>query len=366
MTRPQLLIGLMTGTSLDGVDAVLVDLAGAQPRLIAAQGSPLPEALRRDLLTLQAPAPNEIDLAWQAGNALADCYVDAVAALLAKAGVAASDVTAIGNHGQTIRHRPERGYTIQLGNNARLAERSGISVIGDFRSRDVAAGGQGAPLVPAFHEAIFADARRHRVIVNIGGIANLTDLPRSGDITGFDTGPGNVLMDLWIHRHRGAAYDAGGAWAASGKILDDLLAELLREPYLALPAPKSTGRDLFHANWLAARLTGRTDRIEDVMATLTTYTARTIADAVKATAPGVDDIFICGGGAHNPTLLAALARDLPGVSIASTAALGVDPDWVEAIAFAWLAERFIQRAAGNVPAVTGAAGSRTLGALWPA
>ncbi|AOX99212.1 anhydro-N-acetylmuramic acid kinase [Jeongeupia sp. USM3] len=366
MPRPQLLIGLMTGTSLDGIDAVLVDLSNAQPLLLAAQGSPLPEALRDDLLTLQAPSADEIDLAWRAGNALADCYADAVSALLLQAGAAADDVVAIGNHGQTVRHRPERGYTIQLGNHARLAERCGITVVGDFRSRDVAAGGQGAPLVPAFHHAIFADARRHRVIVNIGGIANLTDLPPDGAVSGHDTGPGNVLMDLWIHRHRGERYDASGAWAASGKVIGTLLAQLLAEPYLAQPAPKSTGRDLFHADWLATQLAGRNDDPADVMATLTAYTARTIADAVRTTAPGADDVFVCGGGAHNPTLLAMLGDALPGVGIASTASLGVDPDWVEAIAFAWLAQRCIDSACGNVPAVTGADGPRVLGAIWPA
>ncbi|MBM3115653.1 anhydro-N-acetylmuramic acid kinase [Jeongeupia naejangsanensis] len=366
MAHPQLLIGLMTGTSLDGIDAVLVDLSGAQPALLAAQGTALPASLRHDLLTLQAASPDEIDLAWRAGNSLSDCYADSVAALLEQAGVAAADIVAIGNHGQTIRHRPERGYTIQLGNHARLAERSGITVVGDFRSRDVAAGGQGAPLVPAFHHAIFADAQRHRVIVNIGGIANLTNLPRNGDVSGYDTGPGNVLMDLWIHRHRGERYDAAGAWAASGKVLDDLLARLLTEPYLALAAPKSTGRDLFHADWLDAQLAGRNDAPADVMATLTAYTARTIADAIRTTAPSVDDVFVCGGGAHNPTLLAMLGDALPGVGIASTAALGVDPDWVEAIAFAWLAQRCLAGASGNVPTVTGAAGPRVLGAIWPA
>ncbi|WP_432720338.1 anhydro-N-acetylmuramic acid kinase [Jeongeupia wiesaeckerbachi] len=366
MARPQLLIGLMTGTSLDGIDAVLVDLSGAQPALLAAQGTALPAALRHELLTLQASSPDEIDLAWRAGNGLADCYADAVTALLRQAGIDAGDILAIGNHGQTIRHRPERGYTIQLGNHAQLAERSGIPVVGDFRSRDVAAGGQGAPLVPAFHHAIFADAHRHRVIVNIGGIANLTDLPCDGSVSGYDTGPGNVLMDLWIGRHLGERYDAGGAWAASGTVIDDLLAQLLTEPYLAQPAPKSTGRDLFHADWLNAQLASRNDNPADVMATLTAYTARTIADAIQRTAAGADDVFICGGGAHNPTLLSMLGALLPGITIASTAELGVDPDWVEAIAFAWLAQRCLSGQSGNVPAVTGAAGPRVLGAIWPA
>lgn len=359
-------IGLMTGTSLDGVDAALVDFATVTPRLVAAQGRPLPQSLRTTLMQLQRSGNDELHLAAIAGNQLADCYAEAVLALLLRAGVDPARVAAIGNHGQTVRHRPEAGYTLQLGNHARLAELTGISVVGDFRSRDVAAGGQGAPLVPAFHQAVFADPGRHRVIVNIGGIANLTDLPARGDATGFDTGPGNVLLDAWIEQHQGQRYDLGGQWAASGQVREDLLDLLLAEPYFLLPAPKSTGRDLFHLRWLQSRLSGRSDAPQDVQATLAALTVRSIADAVLLQAPSVDEVYICGGGAHNALLMQGLKAALPGVVVATTAALGVEPDWVEAYAFAWLAQRCVSRQPGNLAQVTGAKGPRILGAIWPA
>ena len=251
--QPELYIGLMTGTSLDGVDAVLVDLGGATPQLLASQAWPLPDDLRAALLTLQAPAVGELHAAYLAGNALARCYAEAVEQLLAQSGVAPGEIRAIGNHGQTVRHRPECGYTVQLGNHALLAELTGITVIGDFRSRDVAAGGQGAPLVPAFHQAIFGQAGESCVIANVGGIANITILDGVGGVAGFDTGPGNVLMDSWIQRHQGVAYDADGAWAASGQCVPELLERWLQAPYFAQLPPKSTGRDLFDAGWLGAQ-----------------------------------------------------------------------------------------------------------------
>ncbi|UXY14392.1 anhydro-N-acetylmuramic acid kinase [Chitiniphilus purpureus] len=366
MSQQSYYIGLMTGTSLDGIDAALIDFSGPAPTLLAAQGQALPAELRRLLLALQTPGPDEIDLAAHAGNLLADCYAEAVLALLLRAGLDPHQVAAIGNHGQTVRHRPERGYTVQLGNNARLAELTGISVVGDFRSRDVAAGGQGAPLVPACHQALFADPLRHRVIVNIGGIANLTDLPPGGEATGFDTGPGNVLLDLWVEQHRGQRFDSGGAWAAGGQVLPDLLALLLAEPYFALPAPKSTGRDLFHAQWLTRRLLGRNDAPQDVQATLVALTAHSVAEAILLQAPQVDEVYVCGGGVHNAQLLQQLAQALPGIPLASTAALGMDPDWVEAYAFAWLAWRCLAGRPGNLPQATGAKGPRLLGAIWQA
>ncbi|HSC79825.1 MAG TPA: anhydro-N-acetylmuramic acid kinase, partial [Chitinolyticbacter sp.] len=354
-------IGLMTGTSLDGIDAALVDFTTVTPRLVAAQGRPLPQSLRSKLQRLQASSDDELHLAALAGNELADCYAEAVLALLLRAGVDPAHVAAIGNHGQTVRHRPEAGYTVQLGNHARLAELTGISVVGDFRSRDVAAGGQGAPLVPAFHQALFADPARHRVVVNIGGIANLTDLPTRADATGFDTGPGNVLLDAWIELHQGQRYDSNGQWAATGQVLDDLLDVLLAESYFLLPAPKSTGRDLFHLRWLQGRLSGRHDAPQDVQATLVALTVRTIADAILLQAPGVKEVFVCGGGAHNVLLMQGLATALPGIAVSTTAQLGVDPDWVEAYAFAWLAQRCVTRQTGNLPQVTGAKGARVLG-----
>lgn len=355
-------IGLMTGTSLDGIDAALVDFSGTQPRLVAALGIPLEATLRADLLALQASGPDELHRAALAANAHSRACADAIKQLLIQTDIAPEQIRAIGNHGQTIRHRPELGYTLQIGNHALLAELTGITVIGDFRSRDVAAGGQGAPLVPAFHRALFGQSSETRVIVNIGGIANLTVLPADGAVTGWDCGPGNVLMDLWIQRNLGRNYDANGDWAASGTVLPDLLATLLAEPWFALPAPKSTGRDLFHADWLDARLAGRNDAPQDVEATLCALTARTIADAARISKPAA--LYLCGGGAHNATLAAMLAGELPDTRIASTAKLGVDPDWVEAYAFAWLARCCLERIPANLPAVTGAQGLRVLGAIF--
>ncbi|WP_410498311.1 anhydro-N-acetylmuramic acid kinase [Chitinibacter sp. S2-10] len=358
-------IGLMTGTSLDGIDAVLVDFGGAMPRLIATQSAPLPDELRAQLLLLQAPSNNEIHLAQLAANAHSLACAAVCHLLLQKAGIAADDVLAIGNHGQTIRHRPELGYTLQIGNHALLAEHTGISIVGDFRSRDVAAGGQGAPLVPAFHQALFAAPERNRVVLNIGGIANLSWLGSDGAVSGFDSGPGNVLLDLWINRQQGLPYDCNGDWARSGQIHTRLLECLLAEPYLALPAPKSTGRDLFHANWLDAHLqqVGELVKPEDVQTTLLELTAQTISDAILGLGRP-DEVFVCGGGAYNGFLLERLAHHLP-CPVQTTAALGVDPNWVEAYAFAWLAMRCMTQQSGNLPAVTGARGLRMLGAIYP-
>jgi len=362
-----LYIGLMSGTSLDGVDGALADFDGTAITTRGAAYIAFPPALRADLLALQAPGDNELEREAAAANQLAHHYADCVAALLADAGLAPADVAAVAVHGQTIRHRPELGFTRQTNNPALLAELCGIDVIADFRSRDVAAGGQGAPLVPAFHQALFGKAGTARVVANIGGIANISVLGSDGRITGFDTGPGNVLMDAWIARHQDKEYDADGAWAASGQLLPDLLQELLSEPYLALPAPKSTGRDLFHLDWLDARLAVyREAAPADVQFTLTRFTALTLAQAIQAYGGGADAVYVCGGGAYNSVLMSELGAALgTQVVVASTQALGVAPNRVEALAFAWLGYRFSERLAGNLPAVTGAAGERVLGALYP-
>jgi anhydro-N-acetylmuramic acid kinase len=356
----------MSGTSLDGVDGALAQFDGAAITTIAAAYIAFPPALRAELMALQASGDNEIEREALAANQLAQYYALCVAELLREAGRTPAEVRAVAVHGQTIRHRPELGYTRQTNNPALLAELCGIDVIADFRSRDIAAGGQGAPLVPAFHQALFGKAGQPRVVANIGGISNISVLGDDG-VTGFDTGPGNVLMDAWIHRHRQQEYDADGAWAASGKVIPDLLKELLKEPYLALPAPKSTGRDLFHLEWLDARLAVYAPATpEDVQRTLTQYTAVTLADAIKAYGGGADAVYICGGGAYNSVLMEALGQELGNqVMLASTQALGVAPNRVEALAFAWLGYRFSERLAGNLPAVTGARGERVLGALYP-
>jgi len=359
-----LYIGLMSGTSLDGVDGVLADFAGGAIATLAAAFAPFPPELRSELMALQAASENELEREALAANALALCYADCVRQLLPQAG---GPVAAVAVHGQTIRHRPELGFTRQTNNPALLAELTGIDVIADFRSRDVAAGGQGAPLVPAFHEAAFGKPGVARVVVNIGGIGNISVLHGDGRVTGFDTGPGNVLMDLWIGRRLGKAYDEDGAWAAGGTVHEELLAALLDEPYFRQPAPKSTGRDLFHEQWLDAKLARFGDVApQDVMATLTRLTALTIAEAIRSEHAGVEAVYACGGGAYNATLLRGIGEALGGVTVESTAALGVAPNRVEALAFAWLGYRFTQREPGNLPAVTGARGSRILGALYPA
>ena len=367
MTSGSRFIGLMSGTSLDGVDGVLADVRPDAIATLAAAYIPFPPELRAELMALQTPGANEIEREALAANRLADFYAQCVAKLLSQAALAPQDICAIGVHGQTIRHRPELGFTRQSNNPALLAELSGIDVIADFRSRDVAAGGQGAPLVPAFHSARFGQPGQTRVVVNIGGISNISVLHGDGRISGFDTGPGNVLMDAWIFQNLGHAYDADGAWAATGSVLPALLAALLEEPYFSLPAPKSTGRDLFHPAWLQARLAPfGAAAAADIQCTLTELTAISIARAIREYGPQADAVYVCGGGACNGTLLRALAAALQGqATVASTALLGVAPERVEALAFAWLACRFTQREAGNLPSVTGARGGRILGALYP-
>lgn len=365
MTERDLFVGLMSGTSLDGVDAALADFATSHPVLLNTAYLPLPAALKAQLQALQAPGPNELDRAARAGNELTRLYADAVTTLLQRAGITPAVIRAIGCHGQTVRHRPDAGYTLQICNPALLAELTGIGVVADFRSRDIAAGGQGAPLAPAFHAAAFGAADEPRVIVNIGGIANLTHLPAQGEITGFDTGPGNVLLDLWIQRHQGKDRDDAGAWARGGSVLAAPLAAMLAEPYFAARPPKSCGRDLFNAAWLEKfPLTQAAP--QDVQATLAELSARAIAGAAQQYCPQAREIYVCGGGAHNLFLLERLGRNLPQCSIATTAALGMDPDWVEAIAFAWLARQTLDGKTGNLAAVTGAAGGRVLGAVYPA
>jgi len=360
-----LYIGLMSGTSLDGVDGVLADFANDAIRTIAASFVPFPDALRAQLMALQANGPDEIEREALVANALAALYAECVSELLP---AATGPIAAIAVHGQTIRHRPELGFTRQTNNPSLLAELCGIDVIADLRSRDVAAGGQGAPLVPAFHAARFGQPGTDRAVVNIGGIGNISVLHADGRVTGFDTGPGNVLMDLWIARHQGLPYDANGAWAATGLVDPALLGILLEEPYFLLPAPKSTGRDLFHADWLDARLVQLTHAIkpEDVQATLAALTATTIARAIHDASPDVGSVYVCGGGAENGELMRLLGTALPNAKVASTEELGVAPNRVEALAFAWLGYRFMQRLPGNLPAVTGAKGDRILGALYPA
>lgn len=356
--------GLMSGTSLDGVDAVLARFDGAL-KVLGHAHLPFHPALRAELLALNQSGTDELQRAALAGNALAEVYAEALRKVLSGSGVRPTAVRAVGAHGQTVRHRPELGFTIQLLNPARLAERSGIAVVADLRSRDVAAGGQGAPLVPAFHRAIFGRAGADVAVLNLGGMGNLSLLAADGRTLGFDTGPANVLLDLWIQLHQRTEYDAGGHWAAGGLVDAALLQRLQAEPYFALPPPRSTGRDLFHAAWLEQQGVNGLDP-QHVQATLSELTAWSVAEALKSSLPNASELIVCGGGAFNTDLLLRLQRRLPGIALVDSGARGLPPMQVEAAAFAWLARQFVMGSPGNLPAVTGAAGPRILGAYHPA
>lgn len=360
----------MSGTSLDGVDGVLVDCSDARCKVVQHAHQPFPAALSAEFLSLNSPCPDELHRAALAANALTRVYAQVVAELLARAGVNSASVTAIGAHGQTVRHRPQEfdatGYTLQLNNPALLAELTGIDVVADFRSRDVAAGGQGAPLVPTFHHALFARTGKTVTVLNIGGIANLTVL-QDDAVLGFDCGPGNALMDAWCQQHTGQPFDAGGAWAASGRVHVPLLEAMLQEPFLALPPPKSTGRDLFNRSWLSHHLAGFAQLApEDVQATLTELTASACAADVQRHGPGSESLIVCGGGALNTLLMRRLQARLPSLSVVSSEILGLPPLQVEAAAFAWLARKAILRQTASLKSVTGARGARILGAVYPA
>lgn len=360
-----LVVGLMSGTSLDGVDAALVDFSDNHPRTLASFWLPYPNTIRQQALQLQTARHDEIRSAALLANVLAHCYAEAVHEVLASTGVNKGQIAAIGCHGQTLRHQPAAGYSVQLNNPALLAELSGITVVADFRSRDIAAGGQGAPLVPAFHAAVFCDPARHRVILNIGGIANLTDLHPGHLVRGFDCGPGNLLMDAWIERHKGSRYDEAGNWALTGQVIPQLLQRLLADDFFSAAPPKSCGRDEFNLSWLEPHLSGG-EHAEDVQATLLELTALSSTAAIDRWCGQPDELFVCGGGAHNRALMARLQDHLPDCRVASTDFLGQPADWVEAVAFAWLAWRTLRGEPGNLPEVTGASGPRILGAIYPA
>jgi len=364
----------MSGTSLDGVDGVLVDFANPKLNVIAYATAPFPADLRRELLALNTPGANELHRAALAANALVRVYAQVVTRLLEASSIDKTQVTAIGAHGQTVRHQPlafdGTGYSLQLNNPALLAELTGIDVVADFRSRDVAAGGQGAPLVPAFHQSVFGHLGETVAALNIGGISNLTVLgPKlADDVLGFDCGPGNALMDFWCQQHLGHAYDADGAWAATGKVHAGLLATLLNEPYFDKPAPKSTGRDLFNPRWLTEKLDQGFTLVApvDVQATLTELTANACAACVGSYGLNSESLIVCGGGAFNGHLMRRLQALLPALQVRSSQLHGLPPLQVEASAFAWLARKAVLRETASLETVTGAKGARVLGAIYPA
>lgn len=367
----ELYIGLISGTSMDGADAALVDFSGDTPRLVHAVSGPYdPELL--DALRRLARSGHEFSADFLAATdaALGEHFAVAALRLLEEAGVSTDDVAAIGSHGQTVAHDPSRrphGFTLQIGDPSRIAERTGITTVADFRRRDVAAGGQGAPLMTAFHAAYLRDRQQNVAVLNLGGIANLTLLPgeTDADVTGFDTGPGNCLLDAWARRHLDQDYDHSGDWAASGRVDASLLERLLLDPYFAQVPPKSTGTQHFGEAWLERRLGDAPIEPTDVAATLVALTARSVAMALRETGFTPDRLLVCGGGVHNATLMDRLRMELPGTEVVSTESAGIHPDWMEAIGFAWLAKETLAGRPGSLHTVTGAAGDRVLGAVYP-
>lgn len=371
---PALYLGMISGTSADGIDVAIArfhDEGATRAELLFGHTYAWEPALRTQLVELGQHAPLlSLDDIGELETRIGAAFAHAACAAIRDSGVEPAALGAIGSHGQTLRHRPlgrhgdgVHPFTLQLGDASLIAEATGVRTVADFRRRDVAAGGHGAPLLPALHAALLSAPGEDRAVLNLGGIANLTLLPaHGGDVRGFDTGPANGLMDAWCLRHTGHVFDRGGAFAAQGRVDDALLARCLDEPYFALPPPKSTGRDHFHLAWLEARLRGD-EAPADVQATLLALTARTVADALRATLPATRRVLVCGGGVHNPLLMHAIGEQLPGVDVASTGTCGVDPDHVEAMGFAWLARQTVLGRPGNLPSVTGARGPRVLGVV---
>ncbi len=366
-----LYIGVMSGTSLDGVDLVAVSFEPL--KLHATLTIPFPEQLRNDLIDLTLPADNEIERMGVADVALARLIGESINRLIAENHLDKSQIRTVGSHGQTIRHRPEAGFSLQIGDPNLIAEVTGLPVVADFRRRDMAAGGQGAPLVPAFHQAIFQDQMVHRITLNLGGMANISVLPagQPDQVFGYDTGPANILMDAWCFQETGQTFDQDGAWAATGQMNEALLSQLLSHDYFARPFPKSTGREDFNLEWLQQQIDdvqlsdSSLDHIspQDIQATLLQFTAQTVIDAILQTDLATGELWLCGGGAYNRTLWHAIANGIPQWSLKSTLEIGLAPTWVEATAFAWLARQRMLGLSGNLPAVTGAQGLRILGTL---
>ncbi|EKO3572424.1 anhydro-N-acetylmuramic acid kinase [Vibrio metschnikovii] len=367
MDNPELYIGIMSGTSMDGVDSALVSLTGNTIKLLAHDSLPMPESIKQRLLNICLGQPTNLHDIGQLDHQLGHLYAHAVEQLLARSGYRPEQIIAIGNHGQTVFHQPtgETPFTIQLGDANILATRTGITTVADFRRKDIALGGQGAPLVTAFHQTIFNATDSTLVVLNIGGIANISVLTTDKRVIGYDTGPGNVLMDYWCAQHTGRAYDEDGQWARQGKLDLPLLQRLKQDTYFSQPAPKSTGREWFNLAWLENKLAGLTVTQQDVQRTLCELTAQTISEQVNQYAQGVaPQLLVCGGGAQNPLLMERLQANLPSWLVAPTQAKGVDGDYMEAMAFAWLAQRRIHDLPSNLPEVTGAKRNTSLGVIY--
>lgn len=365
----QLFLGLMSGTSMDGIDAAILRFGDRRCDVVAAACIPYPDPVRHSLQAVrQDPGACTIDMLGQLDREVGECFAVAAVNVLSKNGIATESIVAIGSHGQTLRHQPDAmpPFTIQIGDPSVIAARTGIMVVADFRRGDMAVGGQGAPLAPAFHQWLFWHDAGDRVVLNIGGIANITVLPANGPTTGFDTGPGNTLLDAWVSQHQNQDFDRDGSWASQGQASEKLLHALLQDRYFAERPPKSTGFEYFNLAWLERKIAESRVRpaTQDVQATLAELTCRSIADAISLHAPGTPEAFICGGGYHNRDLMLRLGRRLQGVSIQPTSTHGLDPDWVEAAAFAWLAKRRISGEPGNLPSITGATRPVPLGGVF--
>jgi len=368
----KLIVGLMSGTSMDGIDAALVRFGDHHCELVATHSEDYPESLRSKLLAASRnPDDFVVDSIGSLDRWVGECFSGAALAVITAAGIDNSRIDAIGSHGQTIRHQPraDRPFTMQIGDPNIIAAMTGITTVADFRRRDLALGGEGAPLAPAFHQWLFSDRRHNRVVLNIGGMANLTVLPTGDDATlGFDTGPGNTLLDAWINEFKSENFDEDGAWAGTGKVSQNLLQQMLRDPYLAAPPPKSTGFEYFDLRWIHKAIEqcslSKSPEANDVQATLTAFTAKTIADAIRCHAPKTTQVLACGGGVHNKLLMARLGESIQGATLSSSADYGMDPDWMEAAAFAWLAMRTLRQLPGNLPSVTGASDTAVLGGVF--
>jgi anhydro-N-acetylmuramic acid kinase len=370
MPNKPIFLGLISGTSLDGVDAVAVEFDGDQPRLLASQGASYPNQLKADLKAICLPGANEIDRLGQLDRQVGVRFAETALSLLQSCNLKPEQITAIGCHGQTIRHRPnlETPFTLQIGDPNTISELTGITTVADFRRRDMAANGQGAPLVPAYHQVLFQHPEQARIILNLGGIANITCLP-AGDKTGvigYDTGPANTLLDRWIERYQDITFDSQGEWARCGKVNQNLLHQLLADDYFKLTPPKSTGTEKFNLQWLDAKLEAHDLASIDVQATLAELTAVSVANAIEREGYSLAQLLVCGGGVHNTYLMERLAYHLPDCNVQSTIAFGIDPDWVEAMTFAWLAKRTLSGLTGNLPSVTGATKEVILGGIYPA
>lgn len=371
MQEDALFIGLMSGTSVDAIDSALVRCGDERVQLLATHQHDIPATSRTHIAELSASGPDEIERSGRLDRQLGRLFADAALALLSEAHTRPDEIRAIGSHGQTVRHRPPSdgngpdSFTLQLGDPNTIAEITGITTVADFRRRDMAAGGEGAPLAPAFHASAFAQGGINRAIVNVGGIANVSLLVGTELQMGFDTGPGNTLLDHWMQRHNGQLFDGDGQWSAGGAVVESLLQDLLQDPYFSRSGPRSSGKEAFNLSWLDQRLTRHQGlNPQDIQSTLAELTAATVAMAIVNSGIAVSEVYICGGGAHNRDLMQRLQRRLAPASLASTMALGMHPDWVEAVTFAWLAHRTLEGLAGNNPTVTGAGGSRVLGGIY--